>query len=80
MPGVWLYCAGEPVLHVLERDQIPECNSVLDHVAFCGTDLSCLIAKLEARKVEYELGRFPGGGPSAGDGQLFFRDPPTAQE
>lgn len=79
VPGIWLYCAGDPVLHVLERDQIPEGNGVLDHVAFCATDLSALVARLEARRVEYELGRFPSGGPSSGVWQLFFRDPNGAR-
>jgi len=77
--GVWLYCEGSALLHVIEKDDVPDTTGVLDHVAFCGTDLSSLVAKLEARKVAYELGRFPEGGPSSGDWQLFFRDPNGAR-
>jgi catechol 2,3-dioxygenase-like lactoylglutathione lyase family enzyme len=77
--GVWLYCAGAPLLHVIEKDDIPTGTGVLDHVAFCGTDLAGLIAKLEAGNVAYELNRFPPGGPSPGDWQLFFRDPNGAR-
>lgn len=77
--GVWLYCSGAPLLHVIEKDDIPDGNGVLDHVALCGTDLHGLVARLEARKVAYELNRFPAGGPSSGDWQLFFRDPNGAR-
>lgn len=77
--GVWLYCEGAALLHVIEKDDVPEGSGVLDHMAFCGNDLSGLIAKLEAHKVAYKLGRFPSGGPSSGDWQLFFRDPNGAR-
>lgn len=77
--GVWLYCAGAALLHVIEKDDVSDGTGVLDHVAFRGTDLSGLVAKLEARKVAYELGRFPSGGPLFGDWQLFFRDPNGAR-
>lgn len=77
--GVWLYCEGAALLHVIEKDEIPQGTGVLDHVAFCGTDLAGLVAKLEARKVAYELGRLPVGGPSSGNWQLFFRDPNGAR-
>lgn len=77
--GVWLYCEGAPLLHVIEKEEIPEGSGVLDHVAFGGSDLSGLVAKLAAHKVAYELTRFPSGGASAGDWQLFFRDPNGAR-
>jgi catechol 2,3-dioxygenase-like lactoylglutathione lyase family enzyme len=77
--GVWLYCEGAALLHVIEKDDIPDGTGVLDHVAFSGTGLSALIAKLAAHDVAYQLARFPSGGPSSGDWQLFFRDPNGAK-
>jgi catechol 2,3-dioxygenase-like lactoylglutathione lyase family enzyme len=77
--GVWLYCGGAAVLHVIEKDEIPKGPSVLDHVAFSGTDLSGFLARLTACSVPYDLRRLPEGGPTPGDWQLFFFDPNGAR-
>ena len=42
-PGVWLYSEGKPILHVVEKDEIPTGTGVLDHMAFWGTDLAGFI-------------------------------------
>ncbi len=78
VPGVWLYCDGAPILHVLERDEIPGAG-VFDHIAFRGSGLSAFIANLKARRIAYDLRRFPDGGPSAGAWQLFLIDPNGAR-
>lgn len=72
--GVWLYSGDKPILHVVERDEIPAGTGVLDHMAFWGTDLGGFIARLKARGISYELHRLPEGGPSTGVWQLFFHD------
>src|SRR5262245_45232267 len=78
-PGVWLYSGGRPILHVVEKDELPAGPGVLDHMAFWGTDLAGFIAKLKARAIAYALRRVPGGGPAAGLWQLFFHDPNGAR-
>lgn len=78
-PGVWLYSEGKPILHVVEKDEIPSGTGVLDHMAFWGTDLAGVIGRLEARGIAYELRRAPEGGPAIGVWQLFFRDPNGAR-
>lgn len=77
--GIWLYCGDAAVLHVIEKDEVPQGPSVLDHVAFGGTDLPGLVARLTARNVPYDLRRLSEGGPTPGDWQLFFFDPNGAR-
>jgi len=79
VPGIWLYSGDDPILHLVERDKIPNDAGVLDHMAFRGTDLAGFIGRLKVRGISYELRRVPEGGPSAGVWQLFFRDPNGAR-
>jgi catechol 2,3-dioxygenase-like lactoylglutathione lyase family enzyme len=78
-PGVWLYSEGRPLLHVMEKDEIPSGPGVLDHMAFWATDLRSFLARLNQRGIAYDLRRVPDGGPAAGVWQLFFRDPNGAR-
>ena len=78
-PGVWLYNDGKPILHVIQRAEIPTGGGVLDHMAFWGTDLPGYIAKLKSRSMPYDLRRLPENGPGAGVWQLFFLDPNGAR-
>ena len=78
-PGVWLYSQGKPILHVIEKDEIPTDTGVLDHMAFGGTNLSGFIARLRERGIDYELKRTPEGGLGQSVWQLFFRDPNGAR-
>ena len=78
-PGVWLYNSGKPILHVIQKPEIPKGSGVLDHMAFWGTDLAGYIAKLKERGLEYDLRRLPENGPGAGVWQLFFSDPNGAR-
>jgi catechol 2,3-dioxygenase-like lactoylglutathione lyase family enzyme len=78
-PGVWLYSQHQPILHVVEKDEIPSGAGVLDHMAFWAADLAGFVARLEARGIAYDLRRVPEGGPAAGVWQLFFHDPNGAR-
>jgi catechol 2,3-dioxygenase-like lactoylglutathione lyase family enzyme len=78
-PGAWLYSRGKPILHVVERPDIPTASGVLDHMAFWGTGLADMIAKLKARGTTYDLRRLPENGAGAGTWQLFFLDPSNAR-
>jgi len=78
-PGAWLYNGDKPILHVIQKPEIPSGSGVLDHMAFWGTDLASYIAKLKAKGIKYDLRRLPEGGPGAGTWQLFFPDPNGAR-
>ena len=78
-PGAWLYNDGKPILHVIQKAEIPQGAGVLDHMAFWGTDLPGYIAKLKSRDMPYDLRRLPENGPGAGVWQLFFTDPNGAR-
>lgn len=78
-PGVWLWNDGKPILHVIQKAEIPDGAGVLDHMAFWGTDLASYIGKLKAKGLSYDLRRLPEGGYGAGIWQLFFQDPNGAR-
>ena len=79
-PGAWLYAdAGkgpDPILHIvagIKKERLVK--GVLDHMAFSGKGLGEAVAKLQRKKIEYELRRLP----SYGTWQLFFFDPNNAK-
>ena len=78
-PGVWMWNEGKPILHVIQKAEIPEGPGVLDHMAFWVTDLGGYIGKLKAKGIKYDLRRLPEGGYGAGIWQLFFHDPNGAR-
>jgi catechol 2,3-dioxygenase-like lactoylglutathione lyase family enzyme len=78
-PGVWLCSQGKPILHIVERDEIPAGPGVLDHMAFWGMDLDGFVGRLKDRGIPYDLRRTPDGGSSPGVWQLFFHDPNGAR-
>lgn len=74
-PGVWLYAGDTPVLHVIQRDELPgNRDGLLDHMAFTATDLPGVVAILKREGHDYRLRRTAGGGVW----QLFVRDPAGA--
>ena len=75
-PGAWLYVNGSAVLHIIAGRTLPEQRSgVLDHMAFSASGLADVKAKLDAKKINYELRRQRG----AGTWQLFCYDPSGAK-
>ena len=75
-PGVWLYAAEKPVLHVIGGRSRAELRSgVIDHMAFTASGLAATIAKLEARGLSYDCRHLP----DRGTWQLFFHDPNGAR-
>ena len=75
-PGVWLYAAEKPILHVIGGRSRAELRSgVIDHMAFTASGLAATIAKLEARGLSYDCRHLP----DRGTWQLFFHDPNGAR-
>jgi catechol 2,3-dioxygenase-like lactoylglutathione lyase family enzyme len=77
-PGAWLYARDgkDPILHVIGAKQKGELvKGVIDHMAFTGKNLAGIVAKLNARGIEYDLRQLP----EYGTWQLFFYDPNDAK-
>jgi len=75
-PGAWLYIGDRAVLHIVAGRPLPDPPAgVLDHMAFGASGLGATVARLRARKIEYDLRRLP----EYGTWQLFFHDPNGAK-
>lgn len=61
--GAWLYCAGKPVVHLVEVERQPEARDpALEHGAFAATNLAAFLARLGAAGVDYRPSVVPGFG------------------
>ena len=73
-PGLWLYAAGEPVLHVIAVEEAAASrNTVIDHVAFSAVGLRETVARFNALGLKHRYKRSAEGG-----WQFFCRDPDGA--
>ena len=72
-PGYWLYAGGRAIVHLqLAKGPVtPSRESALNHAAFEVSDLSAVMATLDARGVAYNTFSPPGGQVR----QLFLEDP-----
>jgi catechol 2,3-dioxygenase-like lactoylglutathione lyase family enzyme len=85
-PVAWLYLGDEDVLHITQggagasanrqaylsqESQATRGTGVLDHVAFHATDLPAMLARLDARGIDYVSRRVDAQGLF----QLFLFDP-----
>ncbi len=77
-PGYWLYCGGQPTVHLIgprEEPGRPERRGgetgLLDHIAFSCTGLAEMKARLAARGIEHEERVIPRDRQT----QLFLYDP-----
>jgi catechol 2,3-dioxygenase-like lactoylglutathione lyase family enzyme len=77
-PGLWLYSAGVPILHVIGGRTEAELRAgVIDHMAFDAVDLPTTVERLKNQGVKYELRRTAGS--AQGIWQLFCFDPNGAK-
>lgn len=59
--GAWLYCAGNPVVHLVEVKEEPAAIAPkIEHFALAADGLGGFLDRLEARGIAYEIGRPPG--------------------
>lgn len=59
--GAWLYCAGKPVVHLVEVEEEPASIAPkIEHFALQASGLAGFLDRLEARGIPYEIGRPPG--------------------
>ncbi len=52
-PGAWVYAGDQPVLHLVEKTEIPDGTGRVDHVAFRCTGYGEIVERLKAAGVEY---------------------------
>lgn len=85
--GAWLYCAGQPVIHLVEVDRKPAADDpALEHFALSAKGIKAFLERLEARGVAYRLGEAPGFGitqvniwdPDGNHLHIDFNEPPPA--
>jgi len=70
-PGAWVYCGDVAVLHLVEKDEIPDGTGCVDHVAFQATGYAEMKARLEQHGVDYREQVVPGRNLT----QLFLETP-----
>ena len=63
-PGAWLYCGGEPTVHLVGVDKLAKTEGLLqlEHFAFSATGLKEFVGSLERDKVRYEARKVPRSG------------------
>jgi catechol 2,3-dioxygenase-like lactoylglutathione lyase family enzyme len=77
IPGFWLYADGVPVLHLSEATDAGSVRSItsrasaLDHVAFRCSGIRSILARLDARGIDYQVNDVP----LTGETQVVFKDP-----
>jgi catechol 2,3-dioxygenase-like lactoylglutathione lyase family enzyme len=59
-PGAWLYCGGEPTIHLVGVGKQPETTGLqLEHFAFSATGLKDFLARLQENSVRYDARKVP---------------------
>jgi catechol 2,3-dioxygenase-like lactoylglutathione lyase family enzyme len=63
-PGAWLYCGGEPTVHLVGVDKVarPEGLPQLEHFAFSATGLEEFMGRLDREGIRYEARKVPRSG------------------
>jgi catechol 2,3-dioxygenase-like lactoylglutathione lyase family enzyme len=62
-PGAWLYCGGEPTIHLLGVDKQPETTGLrLEHFAFSASGLTEFMGRLKRDSVRYDARKVPRSG------------------
>jgi catechol 2,3-dioxygenase-like lactoylglutathione lyase family enzyme len=59
-PGYWIYCAGAPMIQLLEAKDVAA-TGALDHIAFRCTDLERTRERFSNMGVDFREGTAPGG-------------------
>ena len=86
-PGAWLYCGGEPTIHLVGVAKQPEVGGVqLEHFAFSAAGLEDFLERLKRENVRYDARRVPRSDgvqinvwdPDGNHIHIDFEDPETA--
>lgn len=59
-PGAWLYCGGEPTVHLVGVQKQPQTSGLqLEHFAFSATGLTDFLERLKRGNVRYDARKVP---------------------
>ncbi len=59
-PGAWLYCGGEPTVHLVGVDKQPQTTGLqLEHFAFSASGLKDFMERLKLENVRYDARKVP---------------------
>jgi catechol 2,3-dioxygenase-like lactoylglutathione lyase family enzyme len=63
-PGAWLYCGGEPTVHLVGVDKVAKLEGLpqLEHFAFSAIGLKEFIGRLDRDGIRYEARKVPRSG------------------
>ena len=64
-PGAWLYCGGQPTVHLVGVPEQPATNGgqlQLEHFAFTATGLGSFMDRLKREGVRYDARKVPRSG------------------
>lgn len=57
-PGAWLYCAGNPIVHLIGVDEQPKVTELqVEHFAIGGNGLPGFLERLKAGNIRYQLSK-----------------------
>lgn len=74
--GIWFYCGGLPILHVVHRTKMPEPRAgVLDHMAYTSSGIDRTEKRLAELNIPFETIYQRG----SDIWQIFFHDPNGAK-
>ena len=64
IPGAWLYCGAQAVVHLVsvDRETVAGADVSLEHFAFGAVDLQAFLANLESRGIQPRMARLPEWG------------------
>ena len=59
-PGAWLYCGGEPTIHLVGVEKQPQTSGLqLEHFAFSADGLKDFMERLKRENVRYDARKVP---------------------
>ena len=59
-PGAWLYCGGEPAVHLVGVDKQPQTSGLqVEHFAFSAVGLKDFLERLHKNAVRYDARKVP---------------------
>jgi catechol 2,3-dioxygenase-like lactoylglutathione lyase family enzyme len=71
VPGAWIYCGEQAIVHLIEMEPKGPGTGVVDHVALAAEDIVGIIKRAEADKLDYRLQDIPDFKIR----QMFLHDP-----
>lgn len=72
-PGAWIYCGEVPVIHLSQREKVPDGSGRFNHIAFKASGYTSMKQRLDSYGVQYVERVVPGD--LGGQTQVFVETP-----